>query len=126
MFQNEKANLQNGSNGSNGCVKEKPLLAKIEIPSDNPFDLFKEWYKKAQDAAVIQPHALNLATSDGYTKNHLKILLIILRLSSMNFKTSLLNFDFRTKMRFCIPTYIPIQARRPFQQTESSNIKSKG
>lgn len=53
------------TNGSNGCAKEKSELFKIKVPSDNPFDLFNEWYKQAQDANVILPNSLNLATSDG-------------------------------------------------------------
>jgi len=74
LFQNEKTN---GSNGSNGCVKEKSELFKIEVPSDNPFDLFKEWYQQAQDAQVIMPNALNLATSDGLVTNCFHCILIL-------------------------------------------------
>ncbi|CAB3365921.1 Hypothetical predicted protein [Cloeon dipterum] len=49
----------------NGHEMESSDLSKIEIKSDNPFELFKEWYKMAQDAGVIMPHAMNVATSDG-------------------------------------------------------------
>jgi len=86
--------LQNGH--ENGEQKEESDLFKIEVPSENPFDLFKLWYKQAEDAGVIMPHALNLATSDGYFQFLLTIwhkLLISLALLNLIFSKILVSWQ---------------------------------
>ncbi|XP_059488908.1 pyridoxine/pyridoxamine 5'-phosphate oxidase-like [Neocloeon triangulifer] len=51
-------------NGHQHEVEESDLF-KIEVTSDDPIEFFREWYQMAEDAGVILPQSLNLATSDG-------------------------------------------------------------
>ena len=46
----------------NNHVEEISDLAKIELKSDNPYDLFKEWHKEACAFSTGLPHALCLST----------------------------------------------------------------
>lgn len=46
----------------NNVNEEFSDLAYIDMKTDDPYDLFKEWYKEAQAFSTAMPNALCLAT----------------------------------------------------------------